>query len=133
MKTKSLRSRITHIASSGDAMVPARTELRGTTLLIVGGDKRSQAISRLRRDLQLTEVLWADTRESDPTARRFRALLEHPRVRFVVLLIGLVRHQHAHDVAELCRMSGKRLIRIWRSPSPAAISNAFIHLGSPRH
>lgn len=132
MQTRMFCSGSTPTASSGDAMLSAHTELHGTTIVIVGGDKRSHAISRLRRDLQVEEVLWADTRESDPTDRRFRALLQDPRVCLVVLLIGLVRHQHAHDVARLCKNSGKRLIRLWRSPSPAAISHEYRGFGS-RH
>lgn len=116
----------------GDPVAIVRPHLRGSTLLVVGGDERADQLVRLRGQLGLRDAVWASTRDSDPTPRRFRSLIRDPRLTLVVLLEGLIRHQHARDVASLCEESGKPLVRIWRSPNPVAVAHAILSQASRR-
>lgn len=109
-----------------DPVAAARFCLQGSDLLIIGGDQRTHQLERLRREFGLRNVAWASTRESDPAPGRFRSLLQNHHFALVVLLNGLIRHQHARDAAALCEKLGTPLVRIWRSPSPVAIANATL-------
>lgn len=111
---------------SRDAVSIVRSSLQGTDLLVIGGDERASQLERLCAAFHLRKARWAQTRETDPTSTSFRHLIDDPDVALVVLLDGLVRHQHARDVVALCKRHGKWLIRLWRSPSPTAIAHAVL-------
>ncbi|NBU11792.1 MAG: hypothetical protein EBS84_22810 [Proteobacteria bacterium] len=44
----------------------------------------------------------------------------------VVILCGLIRHQHARDITQLCRMHGRRLLRLHRSANVHAITSTLL-------
>ncbi len=121
-----------NISMASDPVAIVRPHLRGSSLLIVGGDERAGQLERLRSDFDLRDAIWAPTRDSDPTPRRFRGLIRRPRLTLVVLLEGLIRHQHAREVVALCAQSGKPLVRIWRSPNPVAVAHAVLCQASGR-
>lgn len=127
MKQSILRSHYAIAGSRlGDPVAFVRTHLQGSTVLVIGGDERADQLVRLRGELGLRDAVWASTRRCDPSPRRFQSLIRSRHVTLVVLLEGLIRHQHARDVASLCGQSGKPLVRVWRSPSPTAVAHAIL-------
>lgn len=115
-----------------DPVAAVRPVLKGGSLLVIGGDQRPRALAKLEREFQLRATLWATTRDTDPSPSRFRHVVGDPHVDVVVLLEGLVRHQHARDVAELCKRHGKVLVRLWRSPNPSALAHAILEQATSR-
>lgn len=109
----------------GDPVAIVRPHLCGSTVLVGGGDERADQLVRLRGELGPSDAVWASTRDTDPTPRRFRILIRNPRLTLVVLE-GLIYHQHARDVVALCEQSGKPRVRIWRSPNPIAVAHAIL-------
>ena len=96
------------------------------TILIIGGDVRHFQLDKLRAALCGITVDWIPTCESDPGASRFEARLRRQETSLVVILCGLIRHQHARDIANLCRMHGQRLLRLHRSANIHAIASTLL-------
>lgn len=93
------------------------------TVLIIGGDVRHSQLDKLRAALCGIAVEWIPTRESDPGVSRFEAQLRRQGTSLVVVLCGLIRHQHARDITRLCRRHGQRLLRLHRSANIRAINS----------
>lgn len=95
-------------------------------VLIVGGLVKPTKLEAIRRALPGVDVEWIPTREIDPGASAFTAAVRRPETRLVVILYGLIRHQHAHDLTRLARQQDKRVLRHHRSPNPALIKLALV-------
>ena len=91
------------------------------TILIVGGQVRPITLQRLRTGLSRESVRWVPTRETDPSSRAFASWIQRDETCLVVILIGLVRHQHARDILGLARRYGKPVLHLYRSPNPQRI------------
>lgn len=94
-------------------------------VLIVGGLINPTKLAAIRRALEGVDVAWIPTRATDPGASAFTPAFRRPETRLVVVLYGLIRHQHAHDLARLARLHGKRVVPLYRSPNPARIRLAM--------
>jgi hypothetical protein len=101
------------------------------TVLIVGGDVRHFQLDKLRAALCGLSVDWIPTRESDPGSSRFESRLRRQDTSLVVMLCGLIRHQHARDIAHLCRRHGRRLLRLHRSANVRAIASTLLDTTLP--
>lgn len=86
-----------------------------STIVVIGGDVRHSQLDRLRATLTDAVIEWIPTRDTDPGASRFKFRLLHDDIALVVMLCGLVRHQHARDITRLCRRHGRRLLHLHRS------------------
>jgi hypothetical protein len=85
------------------------------TVLLVGGDIRPHQLTRLRQSLNNVVVDWIATRATDPGPSRYESRILRPETILVVILDGLVRHRHSSDLLRLCRLHGKRYVRLYRS------------------
>ena len=94
-------------------------------VIIVGGDVRHFQLDKLRAALCGLSVDWIPTRESDPGSSRFEARIGRQDTSLVVILCGLIRHQHARDITRLCRRHGRRLLRLHRTANIHAISSTL--------
>jgi len=94
-------------------------------VLIVGGLARPIILQRIRRVFSDVAVQWISTRECDPSSSSFRSAILREETCLVVVLYGLIRHQHAHDIAKLARLHGKRVLYLRRSPNPERIRQAL--------
>jgi hypothetical protein len=95
------------------------------TILLVGGDIRPGPLQKLIRSLPGYAVEWLPTRETDAGPSRFQSRLGRPGVVLVVILKGLLRHQHTHALLRLCRRHGLRWLHLFRSPNAARIVQAL--------
>ncbi len=96
-------------------MRPHGAMRKQSTIIVVGGDVRHFQLDRLRAVFGDAAVDWIPTRESDPSSSRFKARLLREDTSLVVILCGLVRHQHARDILRLCRRHGRRFLHLHRS------------------
>lgn len=111
---------------SMDPVADIRALLGGSVIVVVGGDRRATHIERLERCFELRGLLWVPTRESDASSARFEPALRRPEVLLVVALQGLLRHQHTHDLRELCRRNRLPMAACWRSPHPTGLAAAIV-------
>jgi hypothetical protein len=95
-------------------------------VLIVGGLVKPTKLEAIRLALPGVDVEWIPTRDSDPGASAFAYAIRRPETRLVVVLYGLIRHQHAHDLTRLARQQDKRFLRHYRSPNPSLIKLALV-------
>ena len=95
------------------------------TVLIIGGDVRHFQLDKMRAALGGHSVDWIPTRESDPGTARFEAKIRRQETSVVVILCGLIRHQHSRDISRLCRKLGRRLLRLHRSANIHAITSVL--------
>lgn len=109
-----------------DPLDQVRRILQGGTIAIVGGNQRRTHVERLSRAFELDGLLWVPTRESDASSRRFAAVIQREELTLVVSLHGLLRHQHTHDLRDMCRRFDVPLLPYWRSPHPAGLAAALV-------
>lgn len=102
----------------GDLESLLRRAMSGFDVLLVGGERRHEAIDRLRSALGLREAVHCATRRVDPSAHCFSSALRNPGLVLVVCIRGLCRTQHGRDVRALCRHAGLPWIDTSRIPHP---------------
>lgn len=102
----------------GDPESLLRQAMRGFDVLLVGGERRHEALERLRSTLGLRNVVHCATRRVDPSARRFASALCNPALVLVVCIRGLCRTQHGKDVRAMCRQRGLPWLDTSRIPHP---------------
>lgn len=112
-------------SSDQDPCRKVREVLRGTTVVIVGGDERRAHTERLRQTFELRGLLWVPTRESDASPERFASVVAQDGIVLVVALLGLLRHQHTHDLRDLCKRFAVPHLSYWRSPHPRGLAAAI--------
>lgn len=103
-----------------------RDRFQGKTMALIGGDRRDKHAARLRREFGLANVVWIETRDTDASSRRFESMIKRGEVALVVLLHGLIRHQHASDARRLCKEASIPLVPYWRSPHPQGLADAIL-------
>ena len=109
----------------GDLESLLRQAMRGFDVLLVGGERRHEAIDRLRSALGLREVVHCATRRVDPSAHCLSSALRNPKLVLVVCIRGLCRTQHGKDVRALCRDAGLPWIDTLRIPHPRLLLAAL--------
>lgn len=109
-----------------DYLKIAHARLAGKTLALIGGDRREQQERRIQEAFGLERIIWVETRDSDPSSRRFESLLRSGRVDIIVLMLGLVRHQHARAIRSLCKELSIPLVVCRRTPNPGPLANGVV-------
>jgi hypothetical protein len=99
---------------------------KSSTIIIVGGDVRHFQLDKLRAVLGAFSVEWIPTRETDPGSSRFTSRLLRPDTTLVIILCGLLRHQHARDLIRLCRRHSRPYLHLYRSANPTRILEALL-------
>ncbi len=112
-----------------DSESQIRAALRGQRVLVIGGDRREKAITRLARELELAEVVHCATRKSDASPRKFSAQFRSPDFVLVVWVLGLSRTHHGIHVHRLCREHWVPWVDSWRIPHPAPLLDQIRRLG----
>jgi hypothetical protein len=92
--------------------------LEGKTIVIVGGTRGWEHSERIIAALRLQTVIWIETRDSDPTSRKFDAVVRRRRPALVIGMKGLMRHQHCRDLRRVCKEIGAPLLEFWHCPHP---------------
>jgi hypothetical protein len=98
-----------------------RILLRGQHLLVVGGDRRGEALRRLEVDLALSSVRHCVTRKEDASPRAFAKSLYDPKLLLVVWVLGLSRTDHGRHLHRICRSLGLPWIDCRRIPNPRVL------------
>jgi hypothetical protein len=83
-------------------------------------------VERLKQAFNLEHVVWLPTRANDASSHSFSSFLRRRSVALVVVLYGLIRHQHARDLRALCRDLDVPVVGYWRSPHPDGLASAIV-------
>jgi len=104
--------------------------LRGTELILIGGERRVEAEHALTDAFGLSELTWF-TLSDDPTLDELERAISRPEVAVVVQLIRWSRHRHG-DAADLAADHGKPFVRVPGGYNPNAIARAILDQASER-
>lgn len=91
-------------------VMKVRDRLRGTKIVVIGGEARAYAREALRNAFDLAEVIWETTRAHE-SHTRFRPAIETSGVSIVVLAIRWSSHAFG-NVKSYCERAGVRLVRL---------------------
>jgi hypothetical protein len=94
--------------------------LAGRAVVLIGGERRSQAEEALRTGLGLSELIWIATREHQ-SLEPFEPYIARSEVALVLLAIRWSSHSHG-DVETFCRLQGKPLVRLPTGYSPNQVA-----------
>ena len=102
----------------GDLESLLRRAMSGFDILLVGGERRPEAINRLKSALGLRDGVHCATRRVDPSTHCFASALRNPELVLVVCIRGLCRTQHGKDLRAMCRQAGLPWLDTTRIPHP---------------
>jgi hypothetical protein len=98
-----------------------RSVLRGQKVVVVGGDSREAALSRLSTSFELASLIHCPTRKSDASPKRFASHLCEPGIALVIWALGLSRTHHGEHLHQLCRQLGIPWVDSFRIPHPNSL------------
>lgn len=112
-----------------------RERIAGTTMVVVGGERRRDAEQRLTEAFGLSHVEWISLTEHS-SAAPMAAPISRPEVSVVVVLIKLAGHHHVDEAVEHASRAGKPLVRVKAGYNPEQIAEAILtqagqRLGGP--
>jgi hypothetical protein len=102
------RSPVSHESSA--EVKEAGGLLGGTSIVLIGGNRRREAQEALRRALALKDLIWIETKEHQ-AVDTFEPLIARADVALVLLAIRWSSHAFG-DVKQLCERHGKLLVRL---------------------
>jgi hypothetical protein len=94
--------------------------LGGKSVVLIGGDRRPDALEALRTSFGLGELLWVETREHQ-SLEGFEAYVARPDVAVVLLAIRWSSHSFG-EVKQFCDRHGKPLVRLPAGYSPNQVA-----------
>lgn len=116
------------IPSHGEVDLPPTEEtlavrrfLRGTRLVIVGGDRRDHAQQALQDAFALEDLIWLESREHQ-SVERFKPYILHDKVKAVILLIRWSGHSFG-SLKRFCARHGKLFVRLPGGYSPNQVAS----------
>ena len=116
--TAPTRSPVVH-EHSAEVKEAARL-LNGTSIVLIGGNRRREAQESLRRALALNDLIWIETKEHQ-AVDTFEPLIARADVALVLLAIRWSSHAFG-DVKQLCERHGKLLVRLPGGYNPNQIA-----------
>jgi hypothetical protein len=84
-------------------------------VVIISGDIRAEKLSKVRKRFPNHDFEWIATRESKAKCQQIQAVISREDTTHVIALVGLIRHQHFHDIKEICKHYDKGRLVLRRS------------------
>jgi hypothetical protein len=112
-----------------DAVFSVRNALRGTSMVIVGGEPRTEAIERIKKAFDLEEVHWVDLAEHG-SSQSMKAPIFRKQVRVVLALIKLAGHLHVESAKAFAKEARKPFVAITAGYNPEQIADAIFKQAS---
>jgi hypothetical protein len=113
-----------------DRVRRVRAVLEGQRIVIVGGEKREDAIARYA-DAFGCEVEWVELSEHGSSTLA-QAAVTRPGTRAVFHLIKLTGHQHTEDVSRYCQQANVPVIRLPAGYNPEQAAAQLVEQASVR-
>lgn len=108
-----------------DRVAQVRTRLQGTTVVVVGGERRQSAVDRIREAFGLADVEWVRLSEHG-SGEGMRAPIGRPETSLVLVLVKLAGHLHVDEARFYAQKSGKPCVLLTAGYNPEQIAFAVI-------
>ena len=106
------------------ALIQARNLLRGRTVMLIGGMRRPEAADQLCAALELSELIWIETREHQ-THTVFEPYVARSDVAIVLLAIRWSSHGFS-EVQTFCERYRKPLVRLPSGYNPNQVAYQIV-------
>lgn len=106
-------------------VIEARRLIRGTDLVVVGGERRPDAVDRIRDAFQLRHVEWVRLTEHG-SGEPMRAPIGRPTTSAVVVLIKLAGHLHVETARAYAARAGRPCVLLKAGYNPEQIAEAIL-------
>ena len=104
--------------------------LKGKSMVVIGGERRSGSYEALKEAFQLRELIWIETREHESISG-FEPYIARPDVAVVNLAIRWTSHSHG-EVQVYCEKYGKPLVRLPGGYNPNQVAAQILAQCSAR-
>ncbi len=108
---------------ASEALVRAAELMKGRTAVLIGGDRRPQAVETLEKAFGLKELVWIEGR--DQTYVEFEPYIARDDVAIVILAIRWSRHGFG-EVKHFCEQYNKPLVRLPGGYSPNQVAHHIL-------
>lgn len=98
-----------------------REWLRGSQIVVIGGEPRRDAIERITDAFELESVAWPQLTEHGP-AEPMRAPIANPSTRLVAILIKLTGHEHAERARDFAKQASVPFVHMPAGYNPEQIA-----------
>jgi hypothetical protein len=98
--------------------------LEGTTVVLIGGDRRPQSQRALERELRLAELRW-EFSEPHESHFIFEPAISRPETSLVLLAIRWSSHSY-ENVRALCERYGKPFVRLPGGYNPNQVASQIM-------
>lgn len=106
-----------------------RELLRGSRVVLIGGEVYDHAARRLQSAFDLADLCWVSLREHS-SSRPMENEIADPATRVVLAMVKLAGHQHIDDARDFCRRYGKPLVMLKAGYNPEQIARAVLEQAS---
>ncbi|MDX2147148.1 MAG: hypothetical protein SFZ23_06460 [Planctomycetota bacterium] len=106
-------------------VLTARELLRGSTIVMIGGERRQDAVDRLCDAFELEDVEWVRLTEHG-SSEAMRAPISRPQTKVVVVLIALTGHLHAEDARRYADAAEKPCVHVKAGYNPEQVAEAIL-------
>jgi len=114
-----------------DRVLEARELLRGGSLVLVGGEVRPDAVSRITDAFALNDVEWISLSEHGSGAP-MQAPIARPETKAVIVLIKLAGHLHAEEARAYARQADKPCVLLPAGYNPEQIAEHLLNQAAGR-
>ncbi len=112
-------------------VLEARDLLKGSSIVVVGGDDRPEAVGRLQEAFELGDVEWVSLTEHGSTDP-LRAPIHRPGTRLVIVLAKLTGHQHADKAREFAREANVPVVTMRSGYNPEQVAEQVLQQAGER-
>lgn len=119
----------TAIEPWSDQVREVRSLLAGGGMVMIGGEPRNDATSRIKDAFGLAEVTWVRL-TTHGSGQPMHAPIGRPRTRLVVVLVKLAGHHHAEAAAACAKAAAKPLVMLKAGYNPEQIADAVLRQAS---
>jgi len=114
-----------------NSVLTVRDLLRGTRMVVVGGERNAEAAQRLKQAFELRETEWVELTEHGP-GTPMRAPIYRPDTAVVVVIIKLTGHLHADEAREYASAAGKPCVMLAGGYNPERVAAEIMEQASER-
>lgn len=108
-----------------ERVAQVRQMIQGTTVVLVGGERRQQAMDRIREAFNLADVEWVRLSEHG-SGESMRAPIGRPETSLVLVLVKLAGHLHVDEARLYAQKSGKACVLLKAGYNPEQIADAVL-------
>ena len=112
-------------------VVRVREWLRGKRMVLIGGERRDEAVRRISDAFELADLEWISLSEH-ASSTPMEAPIRRPDTALVLVLIRLSGHHHVDDARAYCERHDRPFVRLPAGYNPEQIAAQVIEQVSER-